>query len=71
QLAPGAPSETLAIISLRTGLAAPGLRALADSADQLNARLWAHVSRAALAETEARMDDTAREQVTVYLGGAG
>lgn len=69
QLAPGAASETLRIISPRVGLSETELRALADSPAGINARLWAYVPRAALMETEAQMNGLAREQVRGYLGG--
>lgn len=69
QLAPGATSETLRIIGPRIGLSEAGLRALTSSPAELDARLWAHVPRAALARTEAWMDELAREQVQEYLRG--
>lgn len=68
QLVPGAPSETLPIISVRTGRPEAELRALVDSSAALNARLWAHVPPPALAETEAQMNAFARDQVMGYLG---
>jgi hypothetical protein len=67
QLAPGAPSETLPIISQRTGVAQAELRALLDTPSELERRVWAHVPPSALREAEARMTELALTQVRAYL----
>ncbi|MFN8378873.1 MAG: zinc dependent phospholipase C family protein [Anaerolineae bacterium] len=69
QLEPGAPSSTLPIISTRTGLTVSDLRVLVDSEDVREQRLWAHVPRSVVDETEILMQTYAREQVTDYLDG--
>jgi hypothetical protein len=67
QLAPGAPSETVPIISQRTGVAQAKLRALLDTPAEMERRVWAHVPVAALRDIEARMDELAQRQVRAYL----
>lgn len=69
QLEPGAPSQTLPIVSSRTGVPVEELRSLIHSEEAQNTRLWAHVPHAVVIETEARMQDTVREQVASYLDG--
>lgn len=67
QLEPGAPSQTLPIVSSRTGLTVEELSELIHSEAAQETRLWAHVPRAVVDETEARMQDYAIEQVAEYL----
>jgi hypothetical protein len=67
QLAPGAPSGTLPIISARTGLTVADLRALVDSEAALNARLWAHVPQVAMVSVERQMQGAAIARVVDYL----
>lgn len=69
QLAPGAASETLDIISARTHMPAAELAELSHSPEVLAERLWAHVPRAAVDAAEARMHAYAAEQVAAYLRG--
>ncbi len=69
QLEPGAPSRTLPIISQRTGRLVDELRALADSEEALESRLWSHIPRRVVNETEIQMQAYALEQVALYLGG--
>ncbi|HYO88593.1 MAG TPA: hypothetical protein VER79_08080, partial [Candidatus Limnocylindrales bacterium] len=67
QLKPGAPSQTVPIISERTGLSQADIRALVTSPASLNERLWAFVPRAVVPDTEARMLAIAANRVAEYL----
>ncbi len=67
QLAPGAASETLDIISARTHMSATELDEMAHSPAVLDERLWAHIPHAVVTVAIARMHAYAAEQVAAYL----
>ncbi|MBL8147773.1 MAG: hypothetical protein JNL34_15450 [Anaerolineae bacterium] len=71
QLEPGAPSQTLPIVSARTATTVEALRELIHSDEAQNTRLWAHVPRIVVEATEAHMQDYARDLVGNYLDGVG
>jgi hypothetical protein len=67
QIAPGGPSQTLALFGARIGKAPEELRAILDSPEQMNNGLWANVPPDDLARVEVEMYAFACEQMAIYL----
>lgn len=69
QLPPDGRSETLDIFGGRINRTPDDFRAVLDSPERMQADLWAHIPRDALAQVEDRMYTFARQQMIIYLDG--
>lgn len=67
QIAPGGCSRTLEIFGARINRTPAELRALLDSAEQMQRGLWDHIPPALLTQVEAAMYARAREHLLLYL----
>ncbi len=69
QIMTGGVSETFDIFAPRVGMTPEQLRLVNADEAMIARKLWAHVSRAVLADREAGMYGFARAQLVAFLGG--
>lgn len=67
QIKPHGRSETLDIIAPRVSLTTQELRHVLDDHERAERELWAHIPHSALADVEAKMIASARDQMLAYL----
>lgn len=67
QIKPDGRSETFDVLAPRVGMTPDDLRAVLRDGERTERDLWAHIPRSVLAQVEARMVESACEQMAAYL----